>query len=194
MVRLRHRQRNLGEVFFAREAESLMEAWMKEANEMLEDEQLLDLVYEQLGQRCPQSRKRGRNATPAEVVLRLMVLKPVRNWSYEVLEREVKANRVDRMFTRIGTETVRHLSRNLCPRDWRGGFAQLRFRRREAFRGALPRTPAFNALVPSRWGSLSKDRRGMQRSIPPWILDRLRPLSRRSGCLPAWPYPPLSSC
>ena len=35
-----------------------------------------------------------------------MVLKHVRNWSYDVLEREVKANLVYRMFTRIGTETV----------------------------------------------------------------------------------------
>ena len=106
MLQLRHRQRNLGEVFFAREAASLMEAWMKEVDEILEDEQLLDLVYEQLGRRYPQSRKRGRNSTPAEVVLRLMVLKHVRNWSYDVLEREVKANLVYRMFTRIGTETV----------------------------------------------------------------------------------------
>ena len=106
MVQLRHSQQNLGEVFFAREAESLMEAWMQEADEILEDEQLLDLVYEQLGQRYPQSRKRGRNSTPAEVVLRLMVLKHMRNWSYDVLEREVKANLVYRMFTRIGTETV----------------------------------------------------------------------------------------
>src|SRR5437660_9912814 len=76
------------------------------AAQILEDAPLLDLIYEQLGQRCPLSRKRGRNATPAEVVLRLMVLKHVRNWSYEVLEREVKANLVYRMFTRIGTETV----------------------------------------------------------------------------------------
>ena len=59
MVQLRHSQQNLGEVFFAREAESLMEAWMQEADEILEDEQLLDLVYEQLGQRCPLSRKRA---------------------------------------------------------------------------------------------------------------------------------------
>src|SRR5437667_7487425 len=106
MVPLRHRQQNLGEVFFAREAESLMEAWMKEVDEILEDEPLLDLVYEHLGRRYPQSRKRGRNSTPADVVLRLMVLKHVRNWSYDVLEREVKANLVYRMFTRIGTETV----------------------------------------------------------------------------------------
>jgi IS5 family transposase len=83
-----------------------MEAWMKEGDEILEDEQLLDLVYEQLGRRHPPSRRRGRNSTPAEVVLRLMVLKHVRNWSYDVLEREVKANLVNRMFTRLGTETV----------------------------------------------------------------------------------------
>ena len=106
MVRLRHNQRNLGEVFFAREAESLMEEWMKEADQILEDEELMNLVYEQLGRRHPQSRKRGRNSTPSEVVLRLMVLKHVRNWSYEVLAREVKDNLVYRMFTRIGTETV----------------------------------------------------------------------------------------
>jgi hypothetical protein len=62
MVRLRHSQHNLGEVFFAREAESLTDAWMKQADQILADDQLLDLVYEQLGRRCPLSRKRGRNA------------------------------------------------------------------------------------------------------------------------------------
>jgi IS5 family transposase len=105
-VRLRHSQQNLGEVFFAREAASLREAWRKEGDAILEDEQLLDLVYEQLGRRHPQSRKRGRHSTPAEVVLRLMVLKHVRNWSEDVLEREVKANLGYRMFTRLGPETV----------------------------------------------------------------------------------------
>ena len=44
--------------------------------------------------------------TPAEVVLRLLLLKHVRNWSYEVLEREVRANLVYRAFTRIGEEKV----------------------------------------------------------------------------------------
>ena len=36
------------------------------------------------------------------MVLRLLVLKHVRNWSYEVLEREVRANLVYRDFTRVG--------------------------------------------------------------------------------------------
>ena len=39
---------------------------------------------------------------PAEVVLRLLLLKHVRNWSYQVLEREVRANLVYRDFTRVG--------------------------------------------------------------------------------------------
>ena len=59
-------------------------------------------VYEALVKRHPQSRKRGRPGTPAEVVLRLLVLKHMRNWSYGVLEREVRANLVYRDFTRVG--------------------------------------------------------------------------------------------
>src|ERR1700758_3286020 len=45
---------------------------------------------------------RGRQGFPAEVVLRLLVLKHLRNWSYAVLEREVRANLVYRDFTRVG--------------------------------------------------------------------------------------------
>ena len=44
--------------------------------------------------------------TPAEVLLRLLLLKHIRNWSYDVLEREVRANLVYRAFTRIGDEKV----------------------------------------------------------------------------------------
>jgi IS5 family transposase len=44
--------------------------------------------------------------TPAEVLLRLLLLKHIRNWSYDVLEREVRANLVYRTFTRIGDEKV----------------------------------------------------------------------------------------
>jgi len=47
-------------------------------------------------------------STPAEVVLRLMVLKHIRNWSYAVLAREVRANLVYRQFTRIGLQNVPH--------------------------------------------------------------------------------------
>jgi transposase, IS5 family len=72
----------------------------------LEDEQLLDTVYEAQSKRHAQSRQRGRMQTPAEVALRLLLLKHIRNWSYDTLEREVRANLVYRAFTRIGDETV----------------------------------------------------------------------------------------
>ena len=75
---------------------------MQSADKMLDDEQLLATVYDALAKRRPQSRTRGRRHTPADVVLRLLVLKHIRNWSYEVLEREVRANLVYRSFTRIG--------------------------------------------------------------------------------------------
>jgi len=78
------------------------EDWMRPTDQVLDDEQLLSTVYEALAKRCPKSRTRGRLGTPAEVVLRLLLLKHIRNWSYEVLEREVRANLVYRSFTRIG--------------------------------------------------------------------------------------------
>jgi IS5 family transposase len=63
-------------------------------------------VQRALEQRHPQSRTRGRKGTPAEVVLRLLVLKHLQNWSYATLEREVRANLIYRDFTRIGGEAV----------------------------------------------------------------------------------------
>src|SRR6202043_426210 len=48
------------------------------------------------------SRCRGRRGAPADVVLRLLTLKHIRNWSYEELEREVRANLVYRDFTHVG--------------------------------------------------------------------------------------------
>jgi IS5 family transposase len=66
------------------------------------DKEIVATVYAALAERHPQSRSCGRRGTPAEVVLRLMVLKHMRNWSYGVLEREVRANLVYRDFTRVG--------------------------------------------------------------------------------------------
>ena len=79
---------------------------MRVVDELLADDELLDTVFEAQGQRHEHSRTRGRTQTPAEVALRMLILKHVRNWSYEVLEREVRANVVYRSFCRIGMEKV----------------------------------------------------------------------------------------
>src|SRR5215471_19071433 len=106
MIRLRHQQPSLWETFFAQEVEELWDPWMRAVDELLEDDELLDTVYDAQGKRCSQSRTRGRKQTPAEVVLRMLILKHVRNWSYATLEREVRANVVYRSFCRIGMEKV----------------------------------------------------------------------------------------
>jgi IS5 family transposase len=102
MIELRRAQLSFGDGLIAAEIGDLREDWMACADEVLADEQLMTTVYEALARRHPNSRSRGRRATPAEVVLRLLVLKHVRNWSYGALEREVRANLVYRDFTRVG--------------------------------------------------------------------------------------------
>src|SRR6516162_3687430 len=102
VIKMRRAQLSFGDGLIANEVEDLREKWMTHADQVLEDEQLVATVYEALAKRRPKSRSRGRQATPAEVVLRLMILKHVRNWSYYVLEREVRANLVYRDFTRVG--------------------------------------------------------------------------------------------
>jgi IS5 family transposase len=106
MIKLRHQQPRLWTVALREEIEDLWEPWMREVDRLLDDEALVDRVYEAQGRRHRKSRTHGRPQTPAEVVLRLLLLKHVRNWSYEVLEREVRANLVYRAFTRIGDEKV----------------------------------------------------------------------------------------
>ena len=102
MIEMRRAQLSFGDGLIAEEVSDLRESWMKHADEVLKDEQIVSAVYEALAKRHPKSRSRGRLATPAEVVLRLLILKHVRNWSYGVLEREVRANLVYRDFTRVG--------------------------------------------------------------------------------------------
>jgi transposase, IS5 family len=102
MIEARRQQLHFGEGLIAEEVSDLREDWMKHADQALEDEQLVATVYEALAKRSPKSRTRGRKGTPAEVVLRLLLLKHIRNWSYQVLEREVRANLVYRDFTRVG--------------------------------------------------------------------------------------------
>jgi transposase, IS5 family len=106
MIQLRHHQPNLCDGFWAEEVSDLWEPWMRVADRLLQDEALVDHVYEAQAKRHKHSRTRGRKQTPSEVVLRLLILKHVRNWSYDVLEREVRANLVYRDFTRIGSEKV----------------------------------------------------------------------------------------
>ena len=102
MIEARRLQRSFGDGLIAEEIEDLQEAWMRHVDVVLQDEAIISAAYQALAHRYPRSRSHGRPGFPAEVVLRLLVLKHVRNWSYAVLEREARANLVYRDFTRVG--------------------------------------------------------------------------------------------
>jgi transposase, IS5 family len=102
MIEMRRAQLSFGDGLIADEVSDLREDWMKHADTVLADEAIVAAVYEALAKRHPKSRCRGRRGAPADMVLRLLVLKHIRNWSYEVLEREVRANLVYRDFTHVG--------------------------------------------------------------------------------------------
>lgn len=106
MIKTCRAQRSFGDGLIAEEVKDLHEAWMKHADQVLSDRQIVAAIHEALAERHPNSRTLGRPGVPAEIVLRLLVLKHMRNWSYAVLEREVRANLVYRDFTRVGGEKM----------------------------------------------------------------------------------------
>src|SRR6266705_1404440 len=113
VVEIRYRQSQQDAELFARvlaalPVESWWEDWMRHADRLLDDPELVNIVHQVQLKRWPKSRTRGRLSTPTEVVLRLMVLKHIRNWSYGVLAREVRANLVYRQFTRLGHHRMPH--------------------------------------------------------------------------------------
>jgi IS5 family transposase len=110
MVRRRHAQLELSQVVLfglvLPEPERLMEPWLREVDKALEDEEIVDAVMTVMRRRWRQSARRGRAGTPAEVVLRMLTLKHLRDWSYDELEREVTGSLVYRRFCRIDAGKV----------------------------------------------------------------------------------------
>src|SRR5215510_14548124 len=113
MVQRKQRERSLFEV--------LWPDWLRRMDTALEDEAVIEVVAQALEQRWPQSRRRGRPGTPAEVVIRMLILKHLFDWSYDELEHEVRANLVYRAFTHIDAgevpdaKTILKIARTLGP-------------------------------------------------------------------------------
>ena len=105
MVRRAFVQRSLVEVLLP-DGDKLWDPALRAIDEVLTDDELVDQVVEALGRRHRQSRRRGRPGTPAEVVLRMLVLKHLFDWSFDECEREVRGSLVYRPFCRIDGERV----------------------------------------------------------------------------------------
>jgi len=101
VIEARRCQRSFAEVFITEQVDEFWDDWMRAVDQVLDDEALVATVYEALGKRRAQSRTRGRLGFPAEVVLRMLLLKHIRQWSFASLEREVRTNLLYREFTRV---------------------------------------------------------------------------------------------
>lgn len=105
VVRRGYGQRSLFEVLLP-DGDKLWDPELERVDKLLDDEELVDTIQARLEKRHPRSRRWGRPGTPAEVVLRMLVLKHLYNWSFEECEREVRGSLVYRSFCRIGCERV----------------------------------------------------------------------------------------
>ena len=121
MIAARRLQRSFADGLIAEEVQDLWEPWMRHADQALNDDRLLEIIQAELSKRCKKSKTRGRPSTPAEVILRMLLLKHMRGWSYEDVMREVRANLVYREFTGVGggkvpdDKTMGRLARQLGP-------------------------------------------------------------------------------
>lgn len=72
----------------------------------LEDEKLYRLIKKDLSQRRPKTLQTGRNSTPVDVVLRMLVVKRLYGYSYEETERHVSDSLRLRQFCRVYLNAV----------------------------------------------------------------------------------------
>jgi IS5 family transposase len=76
---------------------------LAQLDQLLDDDELFRLVKAELVKRYPNSGRLGRHSTPAEVILRMLVVKRLYGWSYERTERFVSDSIVLRQFCRLYT-------------------------------------------------------------------------------------------
>ena len=83
-----------------------MEPELAQLDQLLEDDVLFARVKDDLARRYPNSARLGRRSTPVEVILRMLVVKRLYDWSYEQTERFVSDSIVLRQFCRLYLESV----------------------------------------------------------------------------------------
>src|SRR5262245_47895422 len=189
MIATRRPQMSFADGFISEMVGDLWEPWMRHADQALEDEALLLIIQQALAKRCKKSKTRGRPGTTAEIVLRMMLLKHFRDWSFEDLTRVVRANLVYREFTRIGggkvpdDKTMGRLARQLGPEAVEKIHQRMVWRshgKRRSSRAAncawIPRwwRPISTIVCPVKAGvfSGSQPRQGKSQSPVAWMVRR----------------------
>ena len=107
------RQSSLFAFAFFKEAAAIRDPTLDVVDRLLEDPELLALSTQTLAKRSPGSYKVGREGIAPDRLLRCMVLKHIKGWSYRELHRELRASLLYRRFTRFYEDPIPDFS-NLC--------------------------------------------------------------------------------
>jgi transposase, IS5 family len=83
-----------------------MEPELAALDRLLDDDELFSRVKADLSERRPNSDRLGRRSTPVEVILRMLVLRRLYDWSFEATERNVSDSLVLRQFCRLYLEAA----------------------------------------------------------------------------------------
>ena len=83
-----------------------MDAVLAGLDRLLDDDVLFQRVKADLARRYPNSSRLGRHSTPVEVILRMLVVRRLYDWSYEATEHFVADSLVLRQFCRLYLEPV----------------------------------------------------------------------------------------
>jgi len=83
-----------------------MDPSLAKIDRYLEDEKLYQLIKRDLAKRWPKTLETGRNSTPVEVVLRMLVVRRLYNYSYEETAQVVSDSLVLRQFCRVYLQKV----------------------------------------------------------------------------------------
>jgi len=98
---------------FFKEAATIADPILDPLDCLLEDPMLVALSSEALAKRSPGSNKAGREGIAPDRLLRCVVLKHIKGWSYRQLHRELRASLLYRRFTRFYEDPIPDFS-NLC--------------------------------------------------------------------------------
>jgi IS5 family transposase len=107
------RQASLFAFAFFKEAAAISDPVLDSVDQLLEDPALLTLSIQALASRSPGSNKVGRQGIAPDRLLRCVVLKHIKGWSYRQLHRELRASLLYRRFTRFDEDPIPDFS-NLC--------------------------------------------------------------------------------
>jgi IS5 family transposase len=100
------RQASLFYFAFASEAALICDDLLDPLDEILQDSQLLDFASRALAKRSARSCDLGRPSIAPDRLLRCVVLKHLKGWSFRELERELRASLLYRRFTRFYEDAI----------------------------------------------------------------------------------------